>query len=631
MATARTTEKDRGRLRPRPGQPEKKKDILRPAATGGNVVEPTREPAVFGRYLSDNTYPYRRKPMDPTHRMLRIYTLDPGVSRLDGAITTAPVPYEGLKPGPHGHLFEVELYDDVQGIHYAPVDLDDRFVLGQSGYDASPSDPRFHAQMVYAVANITWQRFREALGRHLNWGSAKAAARGGKIILRPFGVKERNAFYDKEAGEIRFGYFPGDEEVEGRNLPGGYIFTSLSHDVIAHETAHAILDGLRPRFIMPTNPDVYGFHEGFADVVALMQHFTYPDVVAAAIRRSSAALESSELLADIASQFGHTTGAKKPLRSVRQTSDVGTVDPYDKNADSHQMGSVFASAVFEAFATIYRRRAASILRIAGVGPSPLAHELSIELQRELARQASNVARQFMTIAIRAVDLCPPVDLELGEFLRAVITADAELFPDDPWCYREAWIDAFRKRHIYPTDVGSLSEDALRWRTPVAPRLPDIDPLRFSKLEFETVPGEADRPEEIKRRAAALWSYICDSNRLYDFGLAKPDPERRIEQARVVSIRSSRRIGQGGEVSFDVIAQVLQKRQVDVEGRTLRFYGGSTIVIGPAGELRYVIAKNIESRRRLERMMHYAATPAGRDLWTAVLNKQGTAFRMMHKW
>jgi hypothetical protein len=448
-------------------------------------------------------------------------------------------------------------------------------------------------------------------------------------VLRPFGTGDRNAYYDKNSGEIRFGYFYADEHVEGPNLPRGYIFTSLSHDVIAHETTHAILDGLRPRFMVPSNPDVYGFHEGFADIVALMQHFTYPDVVAAAIRKSAAALESSELLTDIARQFGHTTGSKGPLRTVRQTTDVGTERKYNPKAESHEIGSIFASAVFEAFATVYRRRAASTLRLAGVGPAPRVDQLSAELQQELARQAATVAQQFLTIAIRAVDLCPPVDLELGEFLRAVITADSELYPNDTWCYREAWIDAFRKREIYPSNVTSLSEDALLWRPPEGETM-KIPELRFGRLDFQCAPGEPDADDEVRRRATELGEFIRLSGRLADFGLARTDATQGIEPAKVVSLRSSRRIGQDGQVAFDIIAQVLQKRMLPVDGRLIPFYGGSTIVIGPRGEVRYVIVKSLDSQRRLDRTQSFATSEAGHQLWDSYLSKSAAPpFQLLH--
>jgi hypothetical protein len=66
------------------------------------------------------------------------------------------------------------------------------------------------------------------------------------------------------------------------------------------------------------------------------------------------------------------------------------------------------------------------------------------------------------MCIRAIDYLPPVDVTFGDFLRALITADADFFPDDPRRYRLAFIEAFRNRGIYPLDIRALAEDALRW-------------------------------------------------------------------------------------------------------------------------------------------------------------------------
>ena len=57
------------------------------------------------------------------------------------------------------------------------------------------------------------------------------------------------------------------------------VFTCLSSDIIAHEMTHALLDGLHRRLQEASNPDVRAFHEAFADIVALFQHFTIPELV----------------------------------------------------------------------------------------------------------------------------------------------------------------------------------------------------------------------------------------------------------------------------------------------------------------------------------------------------------------
>ena len=98
--------------------------------------------------------------------------------------------------------------------------------------------------------------------------------------------------------------------------PGTVVFTALSHDIVAHETTHALLDGVHPRFNEPTNPDVPAFHEAFADIVALFQHFTYPTVLESQIRRTRGDLDSENLLGQLAQQFGRATGRGAALRDA---------------------------------------------------------------------------------------------------------------------------------------------------------------------------------------------------------------------------------------------------------------------------------------------------------------------------
>ena len=103
--------------------------------------------------------------------------------------------------------------------------------------------------------------------------------------------------------------------------------------------------------------------------------------------------------------------------------------------------------------------------------------------RALAQEASDVATRFLDICIRAIDYCPPVDVEMGEYLRALVTADAELVHDDKWGYREALMRSFRRRQIFPDHVEFMTEDAVRWQHPAAQlRIPG---LAFGDLRFSS--------------------------------------------------------------------------------------------------------------------------------------------------
>lgn len=77
---------------------------------------------------------------------------------------------------------------------------------------------------------------------------------------------------------------------------------------------------------------------------------------------------------------------------------------------------------------------------------------------------------------------PPVDVTFGDFLRAMITADFELVPDDEFNCRGAMIEAFRTRGIYPLGVGSLAEESLLWEN-VEARLPPLSPSVLGLMEY----------------------------------------------------------------------------------------------------------------------------------------------------
>ena len=269
---------------------------------------------------------------------------------------------------------------------------------------------------------------------------------------------------------------------------------------------------------MPTNVDVAAFHEGFADLVALFLHFTYTDVVERAIREAHVNSTGLSLLTDLAREFGYTRtravpGKEAALRSGVDVAGIAAFDSdilpgtkggpvcYDPELDPHLLGSVLVSAVFEAFMTVVRRKTDRYFRIAGIEPQSFGTApLSEPLVKALAGEASDVASQFLSICIRAIDYCPPADMELGEYLRALITADGDLERSDKWGFREALMRSFRRRRIFPDHVQFMTEDAVRWRSPEKQvRIPG---LAFRNLRFDGDPGRPSNAKELTRQANA---------------------------------------------------------------------------------------------------------------------------------
>jgi hypothetical protein len=549
---------------------------------------------------------YERKPGDPVYRPLQIFTLDSAARSTDGAMAVINVPYEELTRGPKGSLFEVEAADG--DVALTAVDLDDHRVLITQGLRPSAANHQFHQQMVYAVCSSVYATFRTALGRRIAWGFDRKDEKGvTRLKLRPHVAREgANAVYDPIAGEIRFGYFPAPEPEDGvpkgRNVAGSPVFTCLSHDIIVHELTHALIDGMRSHFLEPTGPDVAGFHEGFADLMAILQHFNYEGVVRSQILQSNGHLDRTGLLLGIAESFGLTLGTGGTLRSAIDSASARRL--YSRNLEAHELGSVFLSAVFDAYCSIYERKIRRFRRIAG------DHEtLSAELADVLTTEASKLANQFLLLCVRALDYCPPVDLELGEFLRALITADRDLVPDDPWGYREAFIDRFAARGIYPAHVMQLSEEALGWSGLQRP-MPNIQRLSFAELRFAGDPASPASADELEEQARALGTIATQPENLVLFGLvAANDPtlgDSRVAPPCVQSIRTSRRVGPDGQIVFDLIAEVTQSRFVrdPVDHAEREFVGGATLILGPNGDIRYAIVKSILNEKRLARQLAF---------------------------
>lgn len=427
------------------------------------------------------------QPLPPPYRRLQVFALDPSADvQMDTASlsrATLEIPWENLKPGPVGNYIEVIDVDPASDCVYEAVDLQDPMLLARDGYAPSTGNPQFHQQMVYAVAMTTIDHFERALGRKTFWadrpfeqvGTEWAKTYVQRLRIYPHALRSANAYYSRQKAAILCGYFPATEDRTSGQLPGGMVFTCLSHDIIAHEVTHALLDGFHEHFMEATNPDVLAFHEAFADIVAIFRHFTFSEVLEHQIAKTKGDLGSENLLAQLAGQFGFARGNRGALRDaigafdrsenkwVRRTPDVTELD---RTTEVHARGAILVGAVFDAFLSIYRTRTKDLFRLAsdGTGVMPVG-DLHPDLVRRLAQEAAKAASHVLNMCIRALDYCPPVDLTFGEYLRALVTADMDLMPEDQHGYRIAFIEAFRRRGIYPRDVRTLSEDSLRWSQP----------------------------------------------------------------------------------------------------------------------------------------------------------------------
>jgi hypothetical protein len=554
----------------------------------------------------------------PTRRPLRVFAFDPSRGRLLGNEMVLPVRYRPLMPGPtescpDRNRIAVVDYDASRKAYYQPVDLDHPYVLLSSGLAPSQTDPRFHQQMVYAVVSDTIEQFESALGRRIHWHRAERplnAPRGWKqddiltLALFPHAMEDANAFYSPDAHGILFGYFQAQREDSGHNLPGQTVFTCLSHDIIVHETTHAVLDGLRGHFMEQTNPDVAAFHEAFADLTALLRHFTHREVLLDAIQRTGGRLYSKALqgdpladqahaadlaagesslnpLLELASQFGEALGMHEGLRSALQNRK--TMKQIRRTSECHERGSILVAAVFDAFFSVYIQRAARHFRIYRAAGGHQTEDLPAPLADALCDEAVRTARQFFRTCARALDYLPPVDVTFGDFLRAVMTAEKDYDPVDEDGIRDAWMQAFRGRAILPDDASFFSVDGLCW------------PEMGSGIEIAGLPFGGPlglNYEDRLKTERALVAFIDDADHRELLQL-----ERGVDYT-IPSFHPLFRVDRSGSIRWDLVAEVVQTRAHGKSRCLMR--GGTTLIISTHGTgaygrkdavfLRYAITK-----------------------------------------
>jgi hypothetical protein len=603
----------------------------------------------------------------PVYRFLRGYTLDPGFStRLDTAAINVGVyriPFEkDLKAGPVGEYIEVVDFDPASGCWYEPVDLRQDSIASQHGLTPSEGDPQFHQQFVYAVAMKTIQHFERALGRKIVWSPrnfnevSEDKQYVAKLRIHPHAIRDTNAYYDPDKKAVLFGYFAAADQSQGANYPGGLVFTCLSPDIVAHEMTHAILDSIHHRYMEDTNLDVSAFHEGFADIVALLQRFTFSELVEHQLFASSGRLDRYTVLGELATQFGEALeGNRGALRSMigrwNKKNEWVPLKPspsdYASNEECHDRGAVLVATIFDAFHRIYNFQTKDLIRIATNGTGVLPEgSVSKDLVHRLAGEAAEIAGHLLHICIRALDYCPPIDISFGDYLRALITADRDIAPEDQNGYRLALIEAFRARGIFPSRVTTLSEESLCWERPDFTKKEQLAVNWIAnklKEDIRKLAETTDREELFNHSREAckkLWNLLMGKDAVFlqhsewekflnKLGLtalpmsemfgAKTKEIRFINKAKLHSappieihaVRPAFRAGREERQKEQVIVTFSQSVTVDIgdnpkEPVPMPFRGGCSLILsfGDKNEVEYLIVKDVRNHRRLLRQMKY---------------------------
>jgi len=151
-----------------------------------------------------------------------------------------------------------------------------------------------------------------------------------------------NAFYSRSQKALKFFYFtpPG---------AGQPLYTCRSLDIVAHETGHAVLDGLKPGWLGIGNPPQTGaLHEAFGDLTAIFLALSQLDQVEAFVAITKANLHAKNYLSALAEQFGAALGRSAGLRNADNDLKLSQV-----SNEVHELSQVFTGPIYDILADIY--------------------------------------------------------------------------------------------------------------------------------------------------------------------------------------------------------------------------------------------------------------------------------------
>ncbi len=365
-----------------------------------------------------------------------VYVQDPLVAEHDPGLGQGTIDFEvepDLMAGPTSARIAVVDYDGDRDRLEDPVKWDRtrrKFYVG-AGKNKEyitwehRDRPQFRQVNVWAIVQSVLRMYEATwvLGRSAPW-----AFEGNRLTVVPHAGYLANAFYSRGSKSLQFYYF-GPENRR--------VYTCLSHDIVAHETGHAILDGLRPRYFQDSSIQTTGFHEFVADMTAILSSLLNNQLRWAVAADAGEDLSEDTLIASLAEEFGEYAMGRPHLRSAlndkTMESEKGSTSPYD-------WAQVLTGAMWDILSRMFAHMRQ---RPKKSGKLPT--------NREAILWAAN---RFRRVAFQPLDYLPPVDVHFSDYARAVLRADEVIDPIDEDGYRDMMKAAFDKRGIrYDMDEG----------------------------------------------------------------------------------------------------------------------------------------------------------------------------------
>ncbi|GAB1542069.1 hypothetical protein NUACC21_47430 [Scytonema sp. NUACC21] len=230
----------------------------------------------------------------------------------------------------------------IQGIDSVAADINRDFLLNPDGNAAA-----FDAVHTYTIVRQVLTMYQRVLNKKLDWQWSTDNNKE-TIKVYPHAGEAQNAFYDRREKALKFFYFtpPRDSGLTSK------VFTCRSIDIVAHETGHAILDSLKPDWILWNAPaQTGGLHESFGDLTSIFLILSQMDLVEYIVAETKADLHQKNIVAALAEEFGLAFKLNNGLRNADNDLKLS-----DVTSAVHDVSQVFTGGVFDTLADLFTSR-----------------------------------------------------------------------------------------------------------------------------------------------------------------------------------------------------------------------------------------------------------------------------------
>ena len=193
---------------------------------------------------------------------------------------------------------------------------DQTFLEGSLGKDFFQKD--LDLVHLYTVVRLALNMYQEILGQKLEWQGQ------GRLYLYPNARTGIGGSYSPEENVMRFYTFAVNKK---------WVYGCRYFDVVAHESGHAILHALRPKWSQSPTKETAAVSEACCDLTALFLKLYQKDWFEEIVKQGQL-----KTLAYFAMDYGKLLGYKKGIRNLAKPHPGIT---------SHSLSVTFSSAIFQ--------------------------------------------------------------------------------------------------------------------------------------------------------------------------------------------------------------------------------------------------------------------------------------------